>query len=1807
MRISGPLPVSHRVSLYRSVVALLLFVFAMGTRAQLTFTGQTAVGSVSAAQTVTVTMIHDGVALPPVVTTQGKLLGDFAAGLGGSCGLIGLVRAGQQCTVSVLFQPKFPGLRTGAVVVLAADGTVLGETLLSGVGKGSLAVLQPGRIDTLAGDGQWLFRGDNVPGINAPVFLPGGVVMDAVGNIFLSDSSNNRIRRVDALTGIITTVAGTGIPAYSGDGGPALLAAVSNPAGIAMDGAGNLYFADSGNHVVRKIDAFSGVIMTVAGTGAQGFAGDGAAAIAARLSLPEAVTLDGAGNLYISDSGNNVVRRVDVATGVIRTVAGTGSEGFSGDGGAATSAQLHTPWGIALAVDGALYIADLTNNRVRKVSAGGTISTVAGTGIRAFDADGALATSSPLNNPAAVALDPAGNIYIADSGNNRVRKVNVASGKLETIAGNGSEEFTGDAGPATRAGLYGPYALYLAASGDVLFSDIFHNRIRRISATAIGFQYDTIRVSKVSPPQMEGLENNGNDVLRFATHGFLHASLNPVTTTCTNTLAIAAWCQLGVEFAPTIVGNPVLGLLTVNSNAGNGPDLISLTGNVLTVNPTSTVLTSSANPSLLNAPVTLTATVTSSDSGRSGKVTFLEGSSPLCSATLNAQGVATCTIGAPVTLALGQHLLTASYAGDANNATSLSATLTQVVKQNPSVALAVTPNPAVVTGTVTMTATVAAATGTPTGAVTFFDGSQQVGSATLNAAGVATWSTTQLKAGTHTLTAKYAGDATNMNADSNAVTEAVQTAATNVTLATSNVEIPVGAMVTLTANVASMNGPAPTGTVQFMEGTALLGIGTLDSNGVAMLALGSLAPGVHKIVAQYDGDENSATGKSAVLLQTVDQLTTITLLAADANPVNAGASLNLTATVQPGPGVLTAGAITGSVEFIENGKLLASVALAADGTAHFAVATLSVGPHTITAAYKGNTNYDVSNSSTLLETVRQTTTLTTLSADTANVLAGKPVTLTAVVTSASGIPAGTVNFMDGAVSLGQGTLDAKGVASGTLSTLAIGAHIVTAVYAGDASYTTSTSVVVNLSVSLATTSLSLSGPAKLEAGTDGSFSVSLTTNGIAPTGSITLHDGTAVAGTQAMPTSGVATFRLAAMSPGLHVLRASYDGDAKNAPALSAVLTVTVEQAATATVLVSSKNPVTLAQPVTLTATVTTSSPNAGGSVSFRDNGVEIGAATLSAAGSAMFTTSSLASGNHALTAVYSGDVNHSGSASSSLNELVVQASQIALGSNMNPAPAGAAVVFSAKVSGPQAIVPTGSVTFLDGGTTLGSAVLDANGAASLSSSALAVGSHTVTAAYEGDSHLAAVISSPLVQTIQNASTQVVLTASAEPATYAAALTFTVAVTTNGGIATGKVSFSDGANALGTAVLDATGKATLTLSNLAPGVHTVVANYAGDGKASASVSSPLTVTVKQVTSVALASNANPAQTLAEVKIVANVTTTGILAPTGIVTFLDGSTQLGTATVDATGRASLTVPQLSAGTHTIQANYGGDVADFTSGSAAFKQEVGLRATTTALTATATNPADPTQVTLIAVVRWNGPIAPTGTVTLTSGGVTIGSVQIDAMGVGTTNIFVQSGTKTVSASYGGDASYAGSDSAATAIVAGPASQFTMSLAPAKLTMVSKEHGITTLTLKSVKGFTDTMQFGCAGLPFAATCTFSQRTAKLSADSTLEVQLTVDTGNPLGAGAQASNAHGNAAWAAFPPLAFAMGMLWIRRRKLPSIGALALVIFATLAALSTTGCAGLSQAGTPAGTYQFQVTAYGQGSGAQQVQTMTLVVTR
>ncbi len=333
-------------------------------------------------------------------------------------------------------------------------------------------------IYTYCGNGNSTFGGDGGPATLAQVG-PEGITVDASGNLYIVDISNSRIRKVNP-AGIINTIAGTGTLGFSGDGGPATSADFSYPVGVALDGSGNIYIADQGNNRIRKINT-SGIISTIAGTGATGYSGDGASATSAQLSAPCGITVDALNNIYFSDRGNNCVRKINSA-GIINTIAGTGVGGFSGDGGPATSAKLNAPFCIAVDASGNIYIADTFNSRIRKVSSSGTISTIAGIAFAGFSGDGGPATSAKLNFPAGIAIDPSGNIYIAEQQNQRIRKINT-SGIINTIIGTGSTGFSGDAGPAILANIYNPSGVVLDALGNIYICDAQNFRIRIVCVT----------------------------------------------------------------------------------------------------------------------------------------------------------------------------------------------------------------------------------------------------------------------------------------------------------------------------------------------------------------------------------------------------------------------------------------------------------------------------------------------------------------------------------------------------------------------------------------------------------------------------------------------------------------------------------------------------------------------------------------------------------------------------------------------------------------------------------------------------------------------------------------------------------------------------------------------------------------------------------------------------------------------------------------------------------------------------------------------------------------------------------------------------------------------------------------------------------------------------------------------------------------------------------------------------------------------------------------------------------------------------
>jgi uncharacterized protein (TIGR03437 family) len=336
-------------------------------------------------------------------------------------------------------------------------------------------------ITTIAGNNSAGFSGDGSAATSAQISGPWGIAVDSSGNIYFADQFNHRIRKIDT-SGNISTVAGKGTSGFSGDGGSATSAELASPVGVAVDSSGNLYIADTGNNRIRKVSG--GNISTIAGTDTAGFSGDGGAATSAQLKTPVGIVVDSSGNIYFSDSGNNRIRKI-TTDGNINTIAGNGSSGSAGDGGPATSARLKGPRGLALDSAGNLYIADADNSRIRRVATDGTITTVAGNGTAGFAGDGGPATQASLNGARSVAVDGAGNLYISDYYNSRVRKI-TANGTILTIAGNGLFAFSGDGGPGTEATLNFPLGVAVGSGGKVFIADTGNNVIRQLSPQLSG-------------------------------------------------------------------------------------------------------------------------------------------------------------------------------------------------------------------------------------------------------------------------------------------------------------------------------------------------------------------------------------------------------------------------------------------------------------------------------------------------------------------------------------------------------------------------------------------------------------------------------------------------------------------------------------------------------------------------------------------------------------------------------------------------------------------------------------------------------------------------------------------------------------------------------------------------------------------------------------------------------------------------------------------------------------------------------------------------------------------------------------------------------------------------------------------------------------------------------------------------------------------------------------------------------------------------------------------------------------------------
>jgi len=361
-------------------------------------------------------------------------------------------------------------------------------------------------ITTVAGNGTAGYSGDSGAATSAELDYPSGIFLDSSGNLYIADQVNHRVREVST-SGTITTIAGNGTAGYLGDKAAATSAELNYPCAVAVDSKGDVFIADTANNVIREVSG--GTITTFAGDNSlgAGYAGDGAAATSAQLDAPVGLAVDSAGNVYIADSNNNVIRKV-TTDGNINTIVGNSYGDYGGDGGTAIASSINHPLGIALDAAGNLYIADQLNQRIRKVTATNNsitttsiITTVAGSGVIGYSGDGGPAVNARFQDPSWVALDSSGNMFITDLVNNVVRRVSAADGTIATIAGNGHYGYYGDGGPALQAAVVFPLSVAVNAAGNIYIAQGENNVVRMLTPV----QTSATSVAKHGAPAIQVL------------------------------------------------------------------------------------------------------------------------------------------------------------------------------------------------------------------------------------------------------------------------------------------------------------------------------------------------------------------------------------------------------------------------------------------------------------------------------------------------------------------------------------------------------------------------------------------------------------------------------------------------------------------------------------------------------------------------------------------------------------------------------------------------------------------------------------------------------------------------------------------------------------------------------------------------------------------------------------------------------------------------------------------------------------------------------------------------------------------------------------------------------------------------------------------------------------------------------------------------------------------------------------------------------------------------------------------------------
>uniref|UniRef100_UPI0015D89CF7 beta strand repeat-containing protein n=1 Tax=Nevskia soli TaxID=418856 RepID=UPI0015D89CF7 len=841
-----------------------------------------------------------------------------------------------------------------------------------------------------------------------------------------------------------------------------------------------------------------------------------------------------------------------------------------------------------------------------------------------------------------------------------------------------------------------------------------------------------------------------------------------------------------------------------------------------------------------------------------------------------------------------------------------------------------------------------------------------------------------------------------------------------VSLQTSASPSAIGQTVTFTATIRLTSGTIPNGeTVAFANGSTQIGSGK-TSGGVATFSTAALAVGSNLVTANYPGDGVYQAATSPALNQVVSKNATTATVTSSANPASYGQSVTFSALVT------STGAVpTGSVTFKSGSAAIGSGTLAG-GVATLSTTTLATGTNAISVSYGGDA-YSLTSTSANLSQVENDSTITLALKSSANPSApNQQVTFTGTLTIPNGgNPTGTITFSQNGAVIGSPVTVASRQASISTSFSATGTYGISAVYSGDVNFTSASAPALSevIAAGTTTTSVQTSGsPAAISAPVTITATIH-STSGTVPNGElVTFNDGATVIGT-GVTAGGIAAFTSSTLAAGTHSITAAYAGDANFAPSTSKALSQTISKNTTTTALTSNLNPSSYEQSVTFAVTASSTGVTPTGTVTLKNGATTIGSITL-ANGVGTFSTATLATGSNSITAAYGGDASSASSTSAVLHQVVSGSTiTLALKSSANPSTPNQQITFTGTLTVPNGGNPTGTITFSQNGSVIGSPVTVASRQASISTSFSATGTYGITAVYSGDSNFSGASAPAVSQTVAAASTTTTVKSSVSPAVVGTPVTFTAAIhPATGTVPNGEVvTFTDGTTALGTGAT-AGGIATFTTSSLAVGSHSITASYAGDANFSPSTSVVVSETIiKNTTTAAVTSNLNPSTYGQAVTLTAAVSSPGA-TPTGTVTFKNGTTSMGQVTL-VNGVGTLTTATLSAGTSLITVVYSGDGASSSSTSPALSQVVNIAPTATVI-GSSLNPSTSGQSVKFTATVTSSNGTPTGTVTFTQGATTLGTATLVGGNAGLSTTALASGSDVITATYNGTASFAGS---------------------------------------------------------------------------------------------------------------------------------------------------------------------------------------